>query len=78
MSKLCAVTITLGALYAAHLVDVFFPVDEKAAAEAHAEACEELQHEEFLRRVDKECRESARRALEEERRAEYEAQWSRP
>ena len=69
--------ILVGALYAAHLVDRHFG-DDVAALNAHAEACEEIQHEEFLRKVDAECRESARRALEEERRAEYQSQWPRP
>lgn len=77
MSKLCCVAILLGALYAAHLVDSYYG-DDVAAAEAHAEACEDLQHEELLRKADAECRESARRALEEERRAEYQSQWSQP
>lgn len=53
MSKLFYAVILLGALYAAHLVDKHFG-DDVAAAEAHAEACEDLQHEEFLRQVDRE------------------------
>lgn len=71
MSKTLYALILLGALYAAHLTDKYFG-DDVAAAKAHAEACEEIQHEELLRKADAECRESARRALEGERRAKEE------
>lgn len=69
MSKTLYALILVSALYAAHLVDRHFG-DDVAALNAHAEACEELQHEELLRKADAECAESARHALEEERRAD--------
>lgn len=53
MSKTLYALILVGALYAAHLVDKYYG-DDVAAAEAHAEACEEIQHEELLRQVDRE------------------------
>lgn len=71
MSKTLYALILVSALYAAHLVDRHFG-DDVAALNAHAEACEEIQHENLLRKADSACAESARRALEEERRAKEE------
>lgn len=53
MSKTLYALILVSALYVAHLVDHHFG-DDVAALNAHAEACEEIQHEEFLRQVDRE------------------------